>query len=320
MTTAIPGVDGGAFRHEAFLYAGDDEFLRGASSFVRDANEAGEPVLVVVSAAKIDALRDELVGDDADTLFADMYQVGANPAWIIPAWREFLESHATNGARVRGIGEPIWHGRTRDELVECQRHEELLNVAFAGGAPWWLLCPYDLTTLPDDVLAEARRSHPYLWSDGAHRASADARDLAAMRAPFCVPLPEPPPGAERLAFATAGSLAGVRAFVEARATSAGLDRKRTASLVLATDEVASNSVRHGGGAGTLAVWASDQGVVCEVRDHGYVDDPLVGRELPALGRTDGRGVWIANQLCDLVQVRATPDGTVVRLHVYRSRT
>jgi hypothetical protein len=28
----------------------------------------------------------------------------------------------------------------------------------------------------------------------------------------------------------------------------------------------------------------------------------------------GRGVWITNQLCDLVQIRSGPSGTVVRVH------
>ena len=317
MSTRGLGVDGGAFRHEAMLYDGDDEFVRGTSSFVRDANESGEVVLVVVSADKIHALRDELGRDAEDTLFADMHEVGANPAWIIPTWREFLKSHTGNGAGVRGIGEPIWNGRTRDELVECQRHEELLNVAFADASPWWLLCPYDVATLGDDVVAEARRSHPFLWCDGTHAASTEVRDLAAMGAPFDAPLPDPPAAVEHLAFEHPESLAGVRAFVGARAAHAGLDPERAASLVLAADEIASNSVRHGGGAGTLSMWSTDQGVVCEVRDGGHVDDPLVGRGRPALGRTDGRGVWIANQLCDLVQLRSTPNGTIVRLHVYR---
>jgi prepilin-type processing-associated H-X9-DG protein len=310
-------VDGGAFRHEAFLYAGDDEFLRGTSAFVRDASAAGEAVLVVVSAPKIDALRDELGADAADVMFADMHEIGANPAWIIPAWRDFLESHADEGTRLRGIGEPIWNGRTRDELVECQRHEELLNVAFADGSPWWLLCPYNVATLEHEVVAEARRSHPYLWCDGTHRASAELRDLDAMRAPFTAPLSDPPPSVERITFAQPTSLVDVRAFVDSRAARAGLDRKRTAALVLAADEIAANSIRHGGGRGTLAIWATAESVVCEVHDRGHVDDPLAGRQLPDAARTDGRGLWIANQLCDLVQVRSTPDGTVVRLHVYR---
>ena len=32
----------------------------------------------------------------------------------------------------------------------------------------------------------------------------------------------------------------------------------------------------------------------------------------------GRGVWLANQLCDLVQIRSGAAGTVVRLHARRS--
>jgi hypothetical protein len=28
----------------------------------------------------------------------------------------------------------------------------------------------------------------------------------------------------------------------------------------------------------------------------------------------GRGIWIANQLCELVQIRSAPPGTVVRVH------
>ena len=39
----------------------------------------------------------------------------------------------------------------------------------------------------------------------------------------------------------------------------------------------------------------------------------------APGRTSddggGWGLWLANQLCDLVQLRTLPDGNVVRLHL-----
>ena len=44
-------------RHEALLYEGGDEFLGGALEFIMDAVAAEEPVLVVVDAGKIDALR-----------------------------------------------------------------------------------------------------------------------------------------------------------------------------------------------------------------------------------------------------------------------
>jgi DcmR-like sensory protein len=48
------------FRHEALLYAGDDGFLEGTLPWIRDAVAAGEPILVVVSAARIARLREEL--------------------------------------------------------------------------------------------------------------------------------------------------------------------------------------------------------------------------------------------------------------------
>ena len=44
---------------------------------------------------------------------------------------------------MRGIGEPIWADRSPTELIECQCHEALLNVAFAAAGDFHLICPYD---------------------------------------------------------------------------------------------------------------------------------------------------------------------------------
>jgi anti-sigma regulatory factor (Ser/Thr protein kinase) len=88
-------------------------------------------------------------------------------------------------------------------------------------------------------------------------------------------------------------------------------------LVLAANEIASNSIEHGGGSGVLRLWGEHDRVVCEVRDGGRLDDPLADRRLPAHDGPRGRGLWIANHVCDLVQVRSTPEGTLVRLHMRR---
>ena len=95
----------------------------------------------------------------------------------------------------------------------------------------------------------------------------------------------------------------------------GLGAERTADLVLAVDEIVTNSVRHGGGAGTLRAWIDGDAVVCEVNDDGYLQDPLVGRRRPTPDAMGGRGLWLANQLCDLVQVRNGVEGCVVRVRV-----
>jgi hypothetical protein len=43
---------------------------------------------------------------------------------------------------------------------------------------------------------------------------------------------------------------------------------------------------------------------------------MAGRERPTSERDGGRGLWMVNQLCDLVQLRSFPDGAAVRLHMY----
>ena len=78
--------------------------------------------------------------------------------------------------------------------------------------------------------------------------------------------------------------------------------------------MATNSVLHGGGRGTLRVWREAEMLVLEVRDAGQIPEPLVGRRRPEPGQIWGQGLWLANQICELVQVRSSAAGTVVRLH------
>jgi hypothetical protein len=66
----------------------------------------------------------------------------------------------------------------------------------------------------------------------------------------------------------------------------------------------------------LAVWHGTRSLVVEVCDLGVIDDVLVGRGSIDLASEHGRGIWIANQLCDLVQVRSGRHGTQVRLHTW----
>src|SRR5487761_419291 len=165
--SSYPAPSAEKFRHEALLYSGWAEFVAGTVPFIRDGVRADEPVLVVESVDKIETLRVALGDDASAVLFADMLEVGANPARIIPAWHDFVSRHGAAGRPRRGPGEPIWKGRSADELAEAQRHESLLNTAFGHGQPWWLLCPYDVENLDPDVIEEARRSHEFVLEANA---------------------------------------------------------------------------------------------------------------------------------------------------------
>ena len=304
-----------AFQHEALFYAGLDDFLAGTVPFLREGLDGDEPMLVAVPELRLRALQGELAGDADRISFVDMGQIGRNPAHIIPAWSDFLRNNGGGRVPVRGIGEPIWAGRTDDELVECQRHETLLNVAFATSGAWRLLCPYDTVGLPSDVIEEAERSHPWVSrADGWRDSSAHCRDLAVMADPFDAPLPPAPLGAEMLPFGLA-DIAAARNLVSLLARASGLSDARSNDLVLAAHELVSNSIRHGGGSGTIRVWHDGRSVVCEVTDNGRIGLPLAGRQLPSDDSLGGRGLWMANQLCDLVQIRTFAEGSVVRLHM-----
>lgn len=302
------------FHHEAMFYANEREFVAGTIPFIREGVRGGEPVFVVESREKIELLRKALGRDAERVMFADMSTVGANPARIIPAWRDFVEKHGAGSTSLRGIGEPIWKGRSADELAECQRHESLLNVAFGTGRPWSLLCPYDMAALDAGVIEEAERSHEYVsYPSRSTEVSSRYRGLDASGAPFDAPLGEPGSG-RRLRFDTYG-LVRVRGEVIRFATASGVSIPRATQFVTAVNEVATNSIVHGGGQGTLRLWHTDAAVVAEISDAGMYDVPLGDRIRPGELMSDSRGLWLANELCDLVQIRTLPSGTVARLHM-----
>jgi anti-sigma regulatory factor (Ser/Thr protein kinase) len=297
------------FQHEALIYEGADEYLAGTAPFLRAALEAGAPTLVAVGEEQTRLLRAELGPDGERVRFVNMQEVGRNPASIIPFWREFVDE--SGGRSVRGIGEPVWADRSPAALEECHRHEALLNVAFAPHPAWSLLCPYDAGSLEDEVLERVAVSHCCVAHNGRRETSGSFDP-----APDCFAGELPPPATrpEVLSFGLT-EMAEVRRRVAAAAERAGMDPRGIADLVTATSELAANSVMHGGGGGVLRLWQEGDTLLAEVEDRGRIEEPLVGRLRPGIAQEGGRGLWLANRLCDLVQIRSGVAGTTVRLHV-----
>lgn len=302
-----------AFCHEVLFYDGADEFLAGTVPFIKGALEAGEPALVAVGQDRIELLRGELGADAVGVRFADLEELGRNPARLIPAWREFVDENGGGVRPVRGIGEPIWPGRSAGEIDECQRHESLLNFAFGSTPAWSLLCPYDSGGLEDDVLEVALACHPFLAHDGESDRNSACK-LDSPSSPFAGELPLRPEGAEVLRF-DRGTLHRLRKLVSGAAKSAGLSASRGDDLVTAVSELAANSILHGGGEGALSLWLEADALVVEAEDLGCIEEPLVGRQRPVPTQEGGRGLWLVNQLCDLVQVRSGPGATAIRVRM-----
>ncbi|WP_149204632.1 sensor histidine kinase [Actinotalea subterranea] len=309
--TARPGThQGTGYRHQAVLWRDLDSYLGAAVPFVRDGLAAGSPVMVVVTDDQWVPLRHALGPDAADVEHADMAVLGRNPARIIPAWLDFVARHP--GVPLRGISAPVWAGRRPAELVECQIHEAVLNLAVPSETPLRLLCPYDAQSLPAGVLAEARLSHPELLGEDPTRSSATYAGPDRCAALAAQPLTPPTGPVTRLPFAH-GRLGGLRRLTAEHAAAAGVGRATADDLALALSELASNSIDHGGGSGVLSTWRDADALYFEVHDAGHIDDPLVGRRNPTPHQARGRGLWMVNRLCDLVQIRSDADGTVVRV-------
>ena len=65
------------------------------------------------------------------------------------------------------------------------------------------------------------------------------------------------------------------------------------------------------------MWLEPGAAVVEFSDSGRIADPLTGRLRPPLESVGGRGVYLVNQLCDLVQLRSSEAGTTVRVITWR---
>jgi anti-sigma regulatory factor (Ser/Thr protein kinase) len=264
--------------------------------------------MAAVPGPRLNQLRAALAEIAERVTFVDMREVGHNPARIIPAVRDWM---AAGGRRWRVFDEPLWPERAGPAVVETHRHEALVNLAFAD-APASMLCAYD-TSLSGEALAYAERTHPELLRAGSReRSSRYANPLETWRM-AARPLPEPQRTLATLEVRE--DLPTMRGVVRRCARQVGLGEERAADLVLAADEAVANALQYGAGTARVQVWVQDGRLVCEVADRGVLDEPLAGRVKPGPDSVRGRGLWVVNQLCDLVELRPGAVGTRVRMHM-----
>ena len=306
-----PGVfDSAGFEHAALFYQTRAELAASVLTFAEAGVEARVPVVVASQGRNLQLLRAQLYRLGERVALADLASIGPNPGRLLGWMQQVTEQHP--GQPVRYVHEAVWRSRRPEEIQEVIRHEALINQ-IAGSWPMSVLCPYDLA-LGRDVLAGAERTHPVVLRGGHRLASPSYDPHVAVPASCDRPLGDPPARAAVLAYRN--DLARVRAFITGHADRAGLPDRRVRDLVIAVGELAANTLAHTSGPGTLAIWATSREVICQVRDSGHIDDPVTGRLRPDpadLG--GGRGLWVVNQVCDLVQIRTGRSDTQIRLHM-----
>lgn len=307
----------GGFLHAALMFGSDDEFLAGALPFLRSGVEREEPVLVVLDEPRTDALREALGPASAAVGFADPADWFRSPGVVLNSYHHYFRQHH-DAAGVRALASPAWAdlAGAPGALGEWQRFEALLNLAFPDSLAQ-VVCPYDVTGLPEGVVEGALATHwALLQGDAVIENERYGDPLDYSRRLDERALVEPTATVAEIAFS--GRADGARRFVRERCRQAGLSPRATEDFVLAVHEVVANAIRHGGDDGRLRAWEESGRLVCEVRDTGPgVADPLQGY-LPPVGYGEGGwGLWLARQIAALVEVRSGPAGSVIRLHAQR---
>ncbi|MGH3334348.1 MAG: anti-sigma factor RsbA family regulatory protein [Nocardioides sp.] len=294
--------------HEAMPARDEAQFLTWTSGYIRAALARDQPVLVALPPDRMKRVRDRLGTDASRVRFEDMCEEGRNPARIIPGlMHPFVDEHP--GRRTVIVAEPMWPGRSAAAYAAWVEHEALLNLAFAD-AQVSILCLCDLAVLPEQTLADLVRTHSTLREGQVSRVSAGYMDPTGVLDTISALQPQTPTDAERFDFT---AVSEARRVATEWGRSAGMTSDRLTDVLIAISEVSGNSVEHAGDGGTLLCWRDAGSLVYEIRDGGHIKDLLAGRLPPSPEQESGRGLLMVNLLCDLVQIKSAPSGTVIRL-------
>ncbi|OLT13243.1 hypothetical protein BJF79_21020 [Actinomadura sp. CNU-125] len=309
------------FTHRVLPYDGVNEFLGGAVPFLGEGLAAGDRVQVVCGVGLEHLLRDALGHDGARVEFTEAARWYAHPSRTLSDCLSDAEAMNGEGRRLRLLGEPVWARRGPLEVLEWQRVEAILNIAFreTGAA---IMCPY-AATLPPGVVAAGRRTHPETVRGARAVPNPGFVDPRAFSA-GCdrEPLPPPPVHADELKI-DRPDLYWLRAYVAEYARRTPLPGEDLQRLLVAVTELVTNAERHGAPPIMLRMWTDgtggDPAFVCEVSDAGrWPPDAGFGLVPPRRSEagTSGRfGLWAVRLLCSLVQIRTGAAGTVVRLRL-----
>lgn len=300
-----------ALVHDAMFYAGDQQFASTLVPFIHEGLRAGDAIVAAVTRANIAVLRDALGTDAAAVTFIDRDDWYVRPTTTVAGWERMVTDATGRGhPRVRVIGEVSFGLAPRQ--AGWSRYEAVLNEVFAD-APAWIVCPYDVRALPAELVSDARRTHPTVFTPGR-----PASTGYLSPAEFLSLVPEPMPevsGPPVLAMEITDGVAPARHALSALLAAHGwAGSERGDDLLLVMSEIVTNSVRHGRGPRCLRAWIDGDRVVCEVTDNG--DGPadlLTGYRPPSRAVTGGRGLWITRQLCDAFAVAHRDGITIARM-------
>ncbi|MDA8296055.1 MAG: sensor histidine kinase [Actinomycetota bacterium] len=297
--------------HTMFVYREADELVEALTPVLRDALGAGQRVVVNIRDERTAPLSAAL-GDTASRIeWTDTYAWMPHPARRLRAIEELVEAQRAQGDQgLLFVGECAWPRAPESLVREWERFDVILNESLSG-APASMLCLYDASVLAPSIIDRARQTHPQHGCGPRIIANPHCTDtVTALRrlAPGDLVVPEDAPCLGQVREARAA-----RAFVAEHLKPTDLQQDQREELIVVTSELVANSLKAAAETVSVAVWERDGAIAVQVDDDGRgISDPFAGYHRPEREATGGRGLWMARQLCDVVEISSRPDRTAVR--------
>ncbi|SDM82245.1 MEDS domain-containing protein [Allokutzneria albata] len=301
------------FLHQCCIYGSDAEFLAMAVPFVRDGLHRGEPVLVTTTSANLELLHD-VMGTEAGKIdYAESAYFGRRPPQRTTAIHRYWERNqpTTPTGAVRILAEPVWAGRSRREVASWKHMEAAFNVVLADTGIR-MICPYDTRGVGEDIIENARRTHPECVV--GHRAEPSAHFVAPEELARPRTSPRPLRGATGL-FRFEGDLTATRRYVLETAAALLVSEDAVAMFGIAVGEAITYLVNQGIDRAVVWVRSAAGRVVCTLHSEQPLDTvhPFLGYRPPGLSERPGDGLWLTNQICEWLDVSSDASGCTIEL-------
>jgi anti-sigma regulatory factor (Ser/Thr protein kinase) len=314
LTQMTNAVQIGGLLHTTVCHRSTAEAVEQLVPFVEEGLRAHDDVVVNLTTERVAHLVAQL-GDDAERVrWCDTHHWHPHPARRLRAIQELADDVACHGrGRLRFIGECAFSAGSPQLLAEWERFDAVLNHALVG-APISLVCTYDLQQLAPEVVERARCSHPHigLLPPVENEDYLPPADYLAQRRGAPLPVP-----AEAVRLSGRPTPLDARALVHEVLGGAGIGRQKVDDMAVAVTEVVTNAWQAGARRVEVACWYVDGEAGVQVDDDGPgLRDPLAGYRRPAPSDERGRGLWIARQLADALDVWPHDCGTALRLRLF----
>ncbi|MDD7969278.1 ATP-binding protein [Actinomycetospora lemnae] len=298
------------FRHVGIAYRDEEDLVAALAPLLDAARVRGD--VVWVSDDRVRSLVEDYLGPDDDVVVDDPARPYSWSGQTTASRRaDGLRALADDGRAALIVGD-----RTSVGSPDTWSVVDASTTLACAGLPATLVCLTDATLGDDDAERYLAWNHAEVFTGPTATPNTRLRTpedvLASVPAP---PAPALGPADLETTFAGVAALREVRRTAKAQAREAGLDEERVDGCVMAVGELASNSIEHGPGSGTVSWWTRPGRVVAQIDDTGHMTTTTPGLRRPGVRSVRGRGVWLARQLSDVLHLWTGVDGTHVRVEV-----